>query len=172
MSTTATTQMPFTLVSLAKSYADYNAWANKKLVDFLQTKPTALLDTEVPSSFPTIRLTLIHILEVQDFWFGVMKGTHNEPKVELPGTVDGLLKIMIRNSEQLANYTASLSEAELQQNCYLKTQWFEADKTRLEYLMHTMNHSTYHRGQIITMGRALGFTDAPMTDYNYYILMG
>lgn len=172
MSTTATIQTPFTLASLAKSYADYNAWANQKLVDFLKTKPTALLDAEVPSSFPTIRLTLIHILEVQDFWLSVMNGTHTQPKVEWPGTVDGLLKVMVRNSQQLATYTASLTEEELQQNCYLKTQWFEANKTRLEYLMHTINHSTYHRGQIVTMGRSLGFTDAPMTDYNYYILMG
>jgi uncharacterized damage-inducible protein DinB len=37
--------------------------------------------------------------------------------------------------------------------------------------MHCMNHSTYHRGQIVTMGRNLGFTDAPMTDYNFYNVM-
>ncbi|MFB6801427.1 DinB family protein [Peribacillus butanolivorans] len=31
-----------------------------------------------------------------------------------------------------------------------------------------MNHSTYHRGQIITIGRNVGLTDAPMTDFNIY----
>jgi uncharacterized damage-inducible protein DinB len=38
--------------------------------------------------------------------------------------------------------------------------------------MQVMNHSTYHRGQIITIGRNLGFTDAPMTDYNFYNIHG
>jgi len=33
-----------------------------------------------------------------------------------------------------------------------------------------MSHSTYHRGQIITIGRNLGMTDAPMTDFNFYLL--
>lgn len=166
------TQNTFTIASLAKSYADYNAWANKKLIAFLQTKPTALLDKEVPSSFPTIRLTLQHILEVQNFWFGVMKNTVGQPNIEIPGNMEGLLQMIVKDSEDFAAYIHALSEAELQENCYLRTQWFEADKSRLEYLMHTMNHSTYHRGQIVTIGRQLGFTDAPMTDYNYYILMG
>ncbi len=168
----ATVNTRFTLASLAQSYADYNAWANQKLIGFLKTKPTALLDSEVPSSFPTIRLTLIHILEVQHFWMSVMNGTHNDPAPEWPSNIQGLMKTVVRNSEELADYTRTLSEEQLQQNCYLVTPWFEADKSRLEYLMHAFNHSTYHRGQIVTMGRQLGFTDAPMTDYNYYILMG
>lgn len=171
MSATAT-QNSFTISSIAQSYTDYNAWANRKLAGYLNTKPTALLDAEVPSSFPTIRLTLVHILEVQNFWLGVMDGSHNQPKSDLPSTIKGLLQVLVRDSETLAGYVKNLSEEELQQNCYLKTPWFEANKSRLEYLMHTMNHSTYHRGQIVTIGRGLGFTDAPMTDYNYFILMG
>lgn len=166
------TKTPFTIAAMAQSYADYNAWANQRLADYLRTKPTALLDAEVTSSFPTIRLTLIHILETQNFWFGVMDGSHNIPKPELPSTIDSLLDVLVSHSKALAAFIASLDEESLTQNCYLKTQWFEADKSRLEYLMHTANHSTYHRGQVVTIGRNLGFTDAPMTDYNYYILMG
>lgn len=166
------TKIMFTIATMAQSYADYNAWANKKLADYLRTKPTALLDAEVPSSFPSIRLTLIHLLETQDFWFSVISGTHNNPKPELPSNIDGLLDALVSHSKALAAFIGTLDDNELAQSCYLKTQWFEADKSRLEYLMHTANHSTYHRGQVVTIGRNLGFTDAPMTDYNYYILMG
>ncbi|WP_366512826.1 DinB family protein [Kordia sp.] len=31
-----------------------------------------------------------------------------------------------------------------------------------------MNHSTYHRGQIVTMGHQLGFTKAPFTDLFFF----
>lgn len=172
MTTATLTKPAFTVASLVQSYISYNAWANRRLADFLKTKPSELMDSEVLSSFPTIRLTLAHILETQDFWFRVLQQKHNEPKEEFIGTAHELMDELVRNSEAFEAYANRLTEEEFQQPCYLATQWFEADKTRLEYIMHTMNHGTYHRGQIITIGRNLGFTDAPMTDYNYYILMG
>jgi len=36
-------------------------------------------------------------------------------------------------------------------------------------IMHCMNHSTYHRGQIITLLRELGATEIPGTDMIAYI---
>ncbi|MFK5047672.1 DinB family protein, partial [Klebsiella pneumoniae] len=34
---------------------------------------------------------------------------------------------------------------------------------------HVMNHSTYHRGQIVTMLRQLGVTQIPQSDYIAFI---
>jgi len=31
-----------------------------------------------------------------------------------------------------------------------------------------LTHSTYHCGQVVSIGWNLGYTDAPMTDYNFY----
>ena len=62
------------LSALIKNSAAYNAWANKQLIGFLQTKPAELMDKEVFSSFPSIRLTLIHIWECQKFWLFTIKG--------------------------------------------------------------------------------------------------
>jgi uncharacterized damage-inducible protein DinB len=42
---------------------------------------------------------------------------------------------------------------------------------RFEMIQQVTMHSVYHRGQIITIGRQLGFTDAQNTDYMYYLLM-
>ncbi|WP_315819131.1 DinB family protein [Paraflavitalea speifideaquila] len=33
-----------------------------------------------------------------------------------------------------------------------------------------MNHSTYHRGQVVTIGHQVGLKDAPITDYMFYLL--
>lgn len=35
---------------------------------------------------------------------------------------------------------------------------------------HVYNHATYHRGQLITMGRQAGLSNPPRTDYIYFIL--
>ena len=48
---------------------------------------------------------------------------------------------------------------------------FPANLPRYEYIMQLLNHSTYHRGQVVTIGRSLGFTDAPNTDYHFYNLL-
>ncbi|MFN2424735.1 MAG: DinB family protein [Cryomorphaceae bacterium] len=32
-----------------------------------------------------------------------------------------------------------------------------------------MNHSTYHRGQLVTMGRQAGLSTPPQTDYIFYV---
>jgi len=39
------------------------------------------------------------------------------------------------------------------------------ESSLLHIFHHVMNHSTYHRGQLVTMGRELGFTDPPKTDF-------
>jgi uncharacterized damage-inducible protein DinB len=40
---------------------------------------------------------------------------------------------------------------------------------RFEMLQQCFNHGTYHRGQIVTLGRNLKITDAPATDYFFYL---
>jgi uncharacterized damage-inducible protein DinB len=36
---------------------------------------------------------------------------------------------------------------------------------RADAIHHCMNHSTYHRGQIVTIARSLGIIDPPSTDF-------
>jgi len=52
----------------------------------------------------------------------------------------------------------------------------EAERSRGErvtaiadMIHHCMNHSTYHRGQLITIGRQAGLQDPPRTDFIYYV---
>jgi uncharacterized damage-inducible protein DinB len=44
----------------------------------------------------------------------------------------------------------------------------EFTNTRAEAILHCVNHSSYHRGQLITMLRQLGFTQLFSTDYISY----
>ena len=65
------------------------------------------------------------------------------------------------------------SKIDYDQNQLLKkvkveSPWFKSDLPKYEYFQHLIIHGTYHRGQIVTIGRNIGITDAPMTDYNYY----
>ncbi|MEZ5057632.1 MAG: DinB family protein [Saprospiraceae bacterium] len=158
------------LKNLISDYAQYNAWANERLVNWLQSKPSDLYYQSVPSSYPSLILTLNHIFAVQEFWQSIIEEIpqfsqrfmEKEPKHE------NIFLPLIHQSRGMAKNIEDMSETDLLKEIYLDTPWVKGTKPRYQFIQHLMNHGTYHRGQITAIGRNLGFEDAPMTDYNYY----
>jgi uncharacterized damage-inducible protein DinB len=157
---------------LVQNYAQYNLWANATLVHWLRTKAIDHIDTEVISSFSSIRHTLLHILDTQIYWYSVISGqtTNNLNTAEL--TTEALFVELIDHSAQVEEYVAAMSADDIRDQTLVSNPWFECNFANFEYMMHLVNHGTYHRGQVVTIGRQLGFTDAPNTDYNYYNVRG
>nr|WP_295928578.1 DinB family protein [uncultured Dyadobacter sp.] len=168
---TANATAEMNLAYAMKNFADYNHWANCTMVNWLRTKPTEILETELKSSFTTIRQTLIHILETQRYWLSIIRPDSVYNGQDFDGDLHATFDTLVAQSEELAAHIESLSSDQLQQDTLVVSQWFQCNFPNFEYIMHVVNHTTYHRGQIITMGRNLGFTDAPMTDYNFYNVM-
>lgn len=160
------------LQKLVSNYADYNAWANITLLDWLKTKPEKWTQ-EIPSSFSSILKTLNHIWATQEFWQEVIAGTNNFNGRYLSTQLDAteIFEGFPQQSQAFAEMVGRLPESELLEEVYLETPWVQGKLPRYEFIQHCLNHSTYHRGQIITIGRNLQMTDAPMTDYNYYNMM-
>lgn len=162
-----------TLLSFLQDFVAYNSWANKTLAEWLSTKPASLVEQDVISSFPSLKLTLLHIWDCQRFWLSVLE--KKLPPVsfrdEYHGTLDEIFEGIVEQSEKFADYVATLSEAALNENCYFGTPWIDGTCPRFEFIHHCMNHGTYHRGQLITISRNVGLTDPPMTDYAYYLLV-
>ncbi|MCZ4242835.1 DinB family protein [Pedobacter punctiformis] len=155
------------ITQLMKNYANYNFWANMTLVNWLKKQPLTLLEQEVKSSFKSVKATLIHILQTQEYWFSVISKTEfitNDYQCE----VEELFDLFLQQSEMLANYINDMDAPALEESIFVQSPWFHSDFQNFEYVMQVFNHSTYHRGQIITICHNLGITGAPMTDYNYY----
>jgi uncharacterized damage-inducible protein DinB len=159
------------LKKLLSNYASYNLWANTTLVEWLKTKPAATWDTEVPSSFSSITKTIIHIWDTERFWNAVLKQLPAPPSfryVKYEGTPEEAMQELIRQSEEIEAYVNSLSEEACADIRDLDTPWVKGALPQYEFIQHMINHSTYHRGQLITIGRNAGLEDAPMTDYNFF----
>jgi len=172
MESITTTTATSSIVYLMKNYTSYNLWANATLIKWLRTKPADLLEKEVPSSFPGIKPTLQHIWQTQVFWLSVIKKETMDAVAPFEGSLDELFTLLLEQSATFAEYVDQIDQMNLEDNTLVVNPWFQCDFQNFEYIMQVMNHSTYHRGQVITIGRQLGFTDAPMTDYNYYNVMG
>jgi uncharacterized damage-inducible protein DinB len=158
------------LQKLTANYAAYNAWANDTLIGYLKTRPHASWTKEVPSSFSSIARTLNHILAAQEYWMSVITGTmyigsrYGNQNPDAQEVFDSL----IAHSALTEQTVAQLSTAELETCVKVESPWFRAELPIYEYIQHMVNHGTYHRGQLVTICRNLGFTDMPMTDYNFY----
>ena len=157
------------LKKLMTNYAEYNLWVNQQFVKWLTTKSDDLLHKEVPSSFSSIVKTLNHIWATEEYWYSVIAETTEFDKRENVELVTAeVLNGLLNRSSLLAGLIKSFTEEELSQNIKIESPWFQCDLPKYEYLMQVINHGTYHRGQIVTIGRNIGFTDATNTDYNFY----
>jgi uncharacterized damage-inducible protein DinB len=159
------------LKKLMTTYADYNVWANQTLVDWLRSKPAEVLEKEVASSFPSIAQTITHIWDTERFWFCVLTETPPPPSfrfVAYNGTALEAMEELLKQSNDFAAYIWELSDEAFLETRHLDTPWVQGTLPIYEFIQHVFNHSTYHRGQVITIGRNVDLTDAPMTDYNFY----
>ena len=149
--------------------AAFNVWANRRIIDWLDKQDFSLLEEPVPSSFSGIKATLSHILCAEDEWYERLHKNNGRIVYgeTYAGSMEELFKELIDQSKKIFSYVLELPETELVE----KQQYDIAgvgsfDHTRQEMIQHCINHSTYHRGQIVTMARGLGITEGiPMIDF-------
>ncbi|RAI98443.1 putative damage-inducible protein DinB [Chitinophaga skermanii] len=153
--------------------ANYNAWANGRLINILNGLPVDKLNQEIVSSFPTLRKTVIHMWNAERIWYQRIHLMEQIP----PPTFD-----MEDTMEEINQQWASQSKAYIQfiekatpqklSHVYgyynFQKQYF---KLPVEVtLAHVFNHNTFHRGQLITMLRQVGVTKLPSTDMTTFAL--
>lgn len=160
------------LPDLLRDYAVFNAWANQRIADWLLSKPDELLTRETPSSFPSLRGTLSHIWGAQEVWLRRLQG--ESPEGFGPEEFDGpnaeVIENLLNSARDFADFVAAQDDDFFQKTTsYTHFSGKHYTQQNSEILLHCLQHSTFHRGQIVTMGRALGLTDPPQTDYIAYV---
>jgi uncharacterized damage-inducible protein DinB len=159
------------LQKLIANYAAYNEWANKKIVNWLQQLDIEQLYIQGASSFNSIDATLQHMLRAQRFWqvFICGRDTASYNWAVREREVELVMNEILSQSQEMKVDFGAFTEAQLEEELTLNMPWSANKLCRYEYIMHVVNHSTYHRGQIITLARSIGVTDnLPGTDYNFF----
>jgi uncharacterized damage-inducible protein DinB len=161
------------ICKLISNYSSYNEWANNEIVVWLKGLDKELLYQKTPSSFDSIDHTLQHILRVQKFWLAFIseEDISNFNWTLREGEVEKILDELVTVSNQMKIKFSSFTEAELLHDLYLDRPWAKTTMNRYEYMLHSINHTTYHRGQLITQSRCLGITNGIVnTDYVFFTL--
>jgi uncharacterized damage-inducible protein DinB len=150
-------------------FASYNLWANETLTSTILGIDDHLHQQHTPSSFPNLYATILHMWDAESAWWQRM---HKHEKIMMPSqnfnpnmkeAINGLLS----QSGLWANFAATVTELELNEPLhYRNIKGEEFTQPLHEILLHVFNHGTYHRGQLVTMLRALGHEAAiPQTDF-------
>lgn len=150
-------------------YAAYNQWANQKMLQRIEAMDENLCFQLTPSSFNSIYKTIMHIWDAESVWWQRMR-MHD--KLVIPSAAfqphlrDACNGLMQQSSLWEPFIRDSLNEDAIRSKLiYRNSKGEEFWQPVHEVLQHVFNHSTYHRGQLVTMMHALGESDIPQTDF-------
>ena len=149
-------------------YAAYNVWANHKVLYQILQMDEQCWYRQTPSSFDSLYKTILHMWDAESGWWQRMRlhETIVVPSANFdPSLKDACNGLLHQNMEWEPFINHSLDEAAIQsQLAYKNSKGDTFQQPVSDVLLHVFNHSTYHRGQLITMMRNLGETVIPQTD--------
>lgn len=166
------TLQPTTMKDLLEQYVRYNHWANGRIIEVVLEHAMDKLDVEVVSSFPSLRKTLYHVWDAETIWMHRLKGTQANQwySKEFTGNLEQAFEHWLEASAWFISFVVDKSEEELGQVCHYTNMKGDAFANQNHLLvMHIMNHSSFHRGQMVTILRQLGVTEIPSTDFVFFL---
>jgi uncharacterized damage-inducible protein DinB len=147
------------------NYARYNVWANQRIVNVIRNLSDEQIERVVVSSFPSIRGTLLHIWDAESLWLDRLKGgTPTEfPSKYFKGDNKTIFTSLIKSSEQFVDFVRQQEVKFLNSNLKTKSvAGVELNFSVYNMIHHCLNHSTMHRGQLITFIRQVEDKDSLM----------
>ncbi len=152
-----------------KTITSYNLWANQRISNWLLSNEFKKLSQPCDSSFQTIAKTIKHILEAQVLYLSIIQQTPITKNKNDGNFVINDIEKLIEQSKDFSYYSSQLQTKQLNETRKIDFKFLSGNFSQGELILHCMNHSTFHRGQIITIGHQLKLTKAPSTDFLFFL---
>ncbi len=151
----------------------YNSWADARILDALAEVPEDAYMRDLKSSHGGLHGTAVHAMFARQVWLLRWEGRPTDEAyatAKESTTLDSLRRAWTRIERDTSAWLdAHLTDDFLDGTFEMKTLKGEVFSHRYgESMVHLVNHSTYHRGQIAGMMRQLGFRP-PATDYVLFV---
>lgn len=154
---------------LLLQYAGYNVWANKLVADAMLKMEGSTADDEIVSSYSSYHKTVRHLLAAEYIWLQRLQLAERPLWIQdtYEGSFADTCKEWQRVSAELVAFVAKqMDDRAFEHVCLYHDNAGAVHKMPVfQILQHVFNHSTYHRGQLVTMLRQLGITNIPRTDF-------
>ncbi|HLY10183.1 MAG TPA: DinB family protein [Planctomycetota bacterium] len=151
---------------------DYTHWADGKMLEAVSRLGPEPWTKDLGSSLKSVRDTVVHLASAQWIWLSRWKG--ESPKAMWsPGDFPSQASVREqwdRVRTDLASFAAAQTEESLHRPLAYRNLKGDPFSYPLGHLMlHTSNHSTYHRGQVTTLIRQLGAQPVSTDLVLYYL---
>jgi len=150
----------------------YNDWANLKLLEAVDHLENEEFFQDLSSSYKSIRDTMVHILGAEELWLSRWMGEQGRTLLNIDDflTYEALAIRWNNSRNQINNFLVSLTEEDLVGEISYKNLIGISYSLELwKQMLHVTHHSSYHRGQVVTMLRQLK-KQPPSLDLIYYYL--
>ena len=149
---------------------DYNRWARRRILTIASTLTGEDFIRPMGNSFSSIRDTLAHILGAEWIWLERWQG--RSPRALLDAATFPTVQSLESRWETVEHDQVQFLEALTAQRLGEELAYINQKGRRYSYLLwqqlvHVVNHSSYHRGQVTTLLRQLGAA-ALATDFLVY----
>jgi uncharacterized damage-inducible protein DinB len=137
---------------MLRMMTSYMAWANKVMLDSAAKTSEFELTRPRQTLFGNIVHTFNHILVVQDIFRAHLEGRRHHytaRNTDVPPPFDVVRERLPEMDQYYVELAGRLSAEELGETIHFEfVGGGEGAMTRLEILLHLVNHATYHRGFI------------------------
>ena len=138
----------------------YNYWAHHRILEVVETLTPEQFAKNLGSSHGGIQSTLVHVMGAEEIWLMRWKGISPTEfaKPEDYATTHMLKQRWSDIEHEMMDFVHSLTaDADIQRVLAYKDMKGNPYSQPLYQLMqHLVNHSTYHRGQVVAMLRQSG----------------
>jgi uncharacterized damage-inducible protein DinB len=138
---------------------EYNRWANRRTREAIAGVSPAQFTQEVGGSYGSLRNTVAHLVSSEWVWLRRWKGSSPAAPPFQPGelTLENLASRWEPIERETQEFVQSLAGENLEDVVnYSNTRGQPFAEPLWQQLQHMVNHSSYHRGQIVTLVRQLG----------------
>lgn len=152
--------------------ADYNIWANDIVHSWFEKITDEQWEQPIVSSFKSIAETSVHTAGAEKIWLERLNKVENPVFLtdEFSGSKPDAIAIWEKTSAGLKSFIENLEESKLESPVSFKRPNGNIyELLHYQIFAHVFNHSTYHRGQLVTMLRQVGFNSLSSIDFSSYI---
>lgn len=158
--------------SAARDLLLYMLWADRATLAALREVSQEDLLRDAGISFRSMLGTMAHMLGAQVIWLNRFLGTSLDrvPSIDdypdLPSWIHGWEE----NASHIEAFMAGLTDEQMTTPMTWTTTSGEPRARPLwQPIVHLVNHTSYHRGQVVSLLRQMGYK-APTTDLIYYFI--
>ena len=149
-----------------RRFADYNAWANRRLYDAAAALPDAEYRADRKAFFGSLHRTLNHLMVGDRIWMHRFDGegeTYEQLDLVLYDDLPSLRAAREIEDARIVRYAEGLTQADIDNNFdYHNTQGLRFVSLMAPVLDHFFNHQTHHRGQAHALLSAAGAAAPPL----------